>query len=98
MFDRLTKVIIIEYLLKEIDCLKPVEEIYEEYCDELYKISNLSYNLTYTSYKQKFIMKITGMSKNEILKFCQKEGFVVSIQLVERVLDRHLTMEDYDLD
>lgn len=98
MFDKLTIIIIIEYLLKEIDCLTPVEEIYEKYCDELYKIEELNYNLTYTTFRQKFIMKITSMKKAQILEFCNNEGFTVSIDLVKKVLGRELTQYDYDLD
>ena len=97
MFNSLTKVTIIEYLINEIDCLIPVEDVYEKYCNVLYKISDLNFNLTYTSYKQKFIMKITSMTKKDILEFCKKEGFVVSINLVELVLKRKLSKDDYDL-
>ena len=42
-------------------------------------------------------MKITSMTKKDILEFCKKEGFVVSINLVELVLKRKLSEEDYDL-
>jgi len=97
MFGKINKVVIIEYLIKEIDCLTPVEQIYEEYCDKLYEISQLNFNLTYTSYKQKFIMKITSMEKKDILIFCDEEGFTGSLDLVQRVLKRTLTVEDFDL-
>ena len=97
MFGKINKVVIIEYLIKEIDCLTPVEQIYEEYCDKLYEISQLNFNLTYTSYKQKFIMKITSMEKKDILIFCDEEGFTCSLDLVQRVLKRTLTVEDFDL-
>ena len=97
MFSKITKVVIIEYLIKEIDCLTPIEEVYEAYCNKLYEISDLNFNLTYTSFKQKFIMKITSMQKKDILTFCKEEGFVGSIDLVQRVLKRTLTVEDFDL-
>ena len=97
MFSKINKVTIIEYLINEIDCLTPVEKIYEKYCDKLYEISNLNFNLTYTSFKQKFIMKITSMEKKDILTFCRDEGFIVSIDLVQRVLKRTLTVEEFDL-
>ena len=58
---------------------------------------NLNFNLTYSSFKQKFIMKITSMEKKDILTFCRDEGFVVSIDLVQRVLKRTLTVEEFDL-
>ena len=97
MFSKINKVTIIEYLINEIDCLTPVEQIYEEYCDKLYKISNLNFNLTYTSFKQKFIMKITSMEKKDIIRFCDEEGFTCSLDLIQRVLKRTLTVEDFDL-
>ena len=97
MFSKITKVVIIEYLIKEIDCLTPIEEVYEAYCNKLYEISDLNFNLTYTSFKQKFIMKITSMEKKDILTFCREEGFVGSIELVQNVLKRTLTVEDFDL-
>ena len=97
MFSKITKVVIIEYLIKEIDCLTPIEEVYEAYCNKLYEISDLNFNLTYTSFKQKFIMKITSMQKKDILTFCKEEGFIGSIDLVQRVLKRTLTVEDFDL-
>tara|TARA_B100001250_G_scaffold383673_1_gene377818 strand:+ start:2986 stop:3282 length:297 start_codon:yes stop_codon:yes gene_type:complete len=96
MFGKINKIIIIEYLLKEIDCLTPVEEIYEKYCSDLYNISELNFNLTYSTFRQKFIMKITSMEKEHIVEFCKNEGFIVSIQLIEKVLGRHLTLDDYD--
>ena len=98
MFDKLTIIVIIEYLLKEIDCLTPVEEIYERYCDDLYKISELNFNLTYTTFRQKFIMKITSMKKKDVITFCKNEGFMGGIDLVKKVLGRELTQYDYDLD
>lgn len=97
MFGKINKVVIIEYLIKEIDCLTPLEEIYETYCDKLYEISQLNFNLTYTSYKQKFIMKITSMEKKDIIRFCDEEGFTGSLDLIQRVLKRTLTVEDFDL-
>ena len=82
MFSKLNILTIIEYLLNEIDELTPNEEIYEKYCEELYKISKLNFNLTYTSFRQKFIMKITSMKKNEIIEFCRKEEFIIEIKKV----------------
>ena len=88
---------IIEYLINEIDCLTPVEQIYEEYCDKLYKISNLNFNLTYTSFKTKIYNENNINGKKYILTFRRDEGFVVSIDLVQRVLKRTLTVEEFDL-
>ena len=87
----------IEYLIKEIDCLIPNEEIYEKYCNKLYEISKLNYNLTYTTFRQKFIMKITSMKKTDILIFCKEECFIGSVDLVQCVLKRTMTVEDFDL-
>jgi len=97
MFEKINKITMIEYLIKEIDCLTPNEEIYEKYSNKLYEISKLNYNLTYTTFKQKFIMKITSMQKKDIITFCKDEGFLCSIELVQRVLQRTLTVEDFDL-
>ena len=94
MFSKINKVTIIEYLINEIDCLTPIEKIYEEYCNKLCEISN--WVLIYTSFKQKFIMKITSMEKKDILN-TGDEGFVVSIDLVQRILKRTLTVEEFDL-
>jgi hypothetical protein len=97
MFEKINIITMIEYLIKEIDCLTPIEEIYEKYCNKLYEISKLNYNLTYTTYRQKFIMKITSMQKKDIVIFCKEEGFLCSIDLVQRVLKKTLTVEDFDL-
>lgn len=88
---------IIEYLIAEIDKLTPMEKIYEIYCEELYKISKLNFNLTYTTFRQKFIMKITSMRKSEIIEFCEKESFIIEIKKIEEVLNRKIVREDYDL-
>ncbi len=96
MFYNLTVLTLIEYLLVEIDKLTPVEEIYEKYCEELYKISKLNFNLTYTTFRQKFIMKITSMRKSEIIEFCEKEGFIIEIKKIEEVLNRQIVKDDYD--
>ena len=64
MFSKINKVTIIEYLINEIDCLTPIEKIYEEYCDKLYEISKLNFNLTYTSFKQKFIIRYMKIYKS----------------------------------
>tara|TARA_Y100001958_G_C21145205_1_gene482778 strand:- start:604 stop:897 length:294 start_codon:yes stop_codon:yes gene_type:complete len=97
MFKNLNLLTLIEYLLVEIDKLTPMEKIYETYCEELYKISKLNFNLTYTTFRQKFIMKITSMRKSEIIEFCEKEGFVIEIKKIEEVLKRKIVREDYDL-
>ena len=96
MFKNLNILTLIEYLLVEIDKLTPVEEIYEKYCEELYKISKLNFNLTYTTFRQKFIMKITSMRKSEIIEFCEREGFVIEIKKIEEVLNREIVNDDYD--
>lgn len=96
MFYNLNVLTLIEYLLVEIDKLTPVEEIYEKYCEELYKISKLNFNLTYTTFRQKFIMKITSMRKSEIIEFCEREGFVIEIKKIEEVLNREIVNDDYD--
>ena len=96
MFEKITKIIIIEYLLKEIDCLTPSEEIYEKYCEDLYKISELNFKLTYSTFRQKFIMKITSMKKEDIVEFCKNGEFIVNIHLVEMVLGRSLRPDNYE--
>lgn len=97
MFMNLNILTIIEYLIAEIDKLTPMEKIYETYCEELYKISELNFNLTYTTFRQKFIMKITSMRKSEIIEFCEKESFIIEIKKIEEVLKRKMVREDYDL-
>ena len=97
MFEKINIITMIEYLINEIDCLLPNEEIYEKYCNKLYEISNLNYNLTYTTFRQKFIMKITSMKKKDILVFCKEESFIGSVDLVQSALKRILTVEDFDL-
>lgn len=94
--ENLKKSIIIEYLINEIDQCEPKEEIYKTYSDDLYKIVDLDIQLTYSSYKERFIMKITSMSKKDIMKFCEKELFVININLIEDVLGRKLKNDDYD--
>lgn len=96
MFKNLNILTMIEYLLVEIDKLTPVEEIYEKYCEELYKISKLNFNLTYTTFRQKFIMKITSMRKSEIIEFCRREGFIIEIKKIEKVLGRKIENEEYE--
>ena len=97
MFMNLNILTIIEYLIAEIDKLTPMEKIYETYCEELYKISKLNFNLTYTTFRQKFIMKITSMRKSEIIEFCEKESFIIEIKKIEEILKRKMVREDYDL-
>jgi hypothetical protein len=37
------------------------------------------------------------MEKKDIITFCKEEGFLCDIELVQRVLKRNLTMEDFDI-
>ena len=96
MFEELKKSLIIEYLLNEIDLCEPLEEVYKNYCDDLYKISDLDVKLDCDSYKKTFIMKSTSMTKSDILKFCEKELFIIDLDKVEYVLKRKFKKEDYD--
>lgn len=94
--ENLKKIVIIEYLINEIDLCEPKEEIYKSYGDDLYKIVDLDIKLEYRSYKERFIMKITSMEKKDILKFCENELFIIDLDKVESVLKRHLNNNDYD--
>ena len=94
--ENLKKIVIIEYLIKEIDLCEPMEDIYKAYGDELYKIKDLDIKLEYNSFKERFIMKITSMEKSDILKFCEKELFIIDLDKVEYVLKRKFKKEDYD--
>jgi sporulation protein YlmC with PRC-barrel domain len=94
--EQLKKSIIIEYLINEIDNCEPKEEVYKSYCSDLYKISNLDIKLDYSSYKQLFIMKITSMSKKDIITFCKNELFIIPVTNVEKILGRKLNHENYD--
>ena len=93
MFEELKKSVIIEYLLNEIDLCEPLEEVYKTYCDDLYKISDLE--LECDSYRKKFIMKSTSMTKSDILKFCEQECFLIDLYKVEEVLKRQFTINDF---
>ena len=95
--ENLKKIVIIEYLINEIDLCEPNEEIYKIYGDELYKISDLDIKLNFYSYKERFIMKITSMRKVDILKFCEKEYFIIDLHKVESVLKRELKKNDFDI-
>ena len=49
MFNKLKKNILIEYLIKEIDCLEPIECIYRRYINDLLKIieiENININVS----------------------------------------------------
>lgn len=94
--EKLNKAIIIEYLINEIDNCEPKEEVYKSYCKDLYKISNLDIKLDYSSYKQLFIMKITSMSKKDIMIFCENELFIIPINQIEKIINRKLNNNDYD--
>ena len=94
--ENLKKIVIIEYLINEIDLCEPKEEVYKSYGDDLYKIVDLDIKLEYRSYKERFIMKITSMEKKDILKFCENELFIIDLDKVESVLKRHLNNNDYD--
>ena len=94
--ENLKKSIIIEYLINEIDQCEPKEDIYKCYCDDLYRIVDLDIQLTFSSYKEKFIMKITSMKKNDIMKFCENELFIININKIEEILGRKLENNDYD--
>lgn len=93
--NNLNKVILIEYLVSEIDQLEG-EHIYESYCDDLYRISDLNFNLTYSTFKQKFIMKITSMTKADIIKFMHQEKFYGDISLIESSLKKPLLSGDFE--
>tara|TARA_Y100000768_G_scaffold359045_1_gene315267 strand:+ start:578 stop:871 length:294 start_codon:yes stop_codon:yes gene_type:complete len=95
MFEELKKSVIIEYLLNEIDLCEPLEEVYKTYCDDLYKISDLDVELECDSYRKKFIMKSTSMTKSDILKFCEQECFLIDLYKVEEVLKRQFTINDF---
>lgn len=93
--DNLNKIVLIEYLISEIDQLEG-KNIYESYCDDLYKISDLNYNLTYSTFKQKFIIKITSMTKSDIIKFMHQEKFYGDVSLIESSLKKPLVSEDFE--
>ena len=95
--ENLKKIVIIEYLINEIDLCEPNEKIYEIYGDELYKISDLDIKLNYYTFKERFIMKITSMRKVDILKFCENEYFIIDLSKVESVLKRELQKNNFDI-
>ena len=97
MFDRIKKEVLIEYLIKEIDCLEPLEKVYKTYVNYLLEISNVKYfNVTAVHFREKFISLLNLVEKKDILRFCVDEFFVIEIELVEDVLGRKLVSEDYD--
>tara|TARA_Y100000741_G_scaffold364281_1_gene354745 strand:- start:2851 stop:3144 length:294 start_codon:yes stop_codon:yes gene_type:complete len=97
MFEKIKKEVLIEYLIKEIDCLEPLEYVYKTYVNSLLVISKMKYfNSTSTSFKEKFILLMELVEKKDLLFFCKDEFFVIEIELVEDVLGRKLVVEDYD--
>ena len=98
IFNRIKKEILIDYLIREIDCLSPVELIYKQYCDELIKISKINYDDNIIStFREKFIILLNMMEKKDILDFCDQEYFTIDIEFVEDVLGRILDKEDLDV-
>ena len=97
MFEEIKKEVLMEYLIKEIDCLEPLEGVYKRYVNSLLEISKIKYfNNTSISFREKFIFLMELVEKKDILVFCKDEFFVIEIELVEDVLDRKLVEEDYD--
>ena len=98
MFNELKKKVIIEYLIKEIDNLEPKESIYKEYINNLLKICNIEFINIESSLnkREEFISLLNIIKKKDILDFCRKELFIIEIELVEYILDRVLSEEDYD--
>lgn len=97
MFGEIKKEVLMEYLIKEIDCLEPLENIYKTYVNSLLEISKMKYfNMTSISFREKFIFLMDIVEKKDILVFCEEEFFVIEIELVEDVLGRKLNREDYD--
>ena len=41
-------------------------------------------------------MKITSMRKSEIIEFCRREGFIIEIKKIEKVLGRKIENEEYE--
>ena len=97
MFEEIKKEVLMEYLIKEIDCLEPLEGVYKRYVNSLLEISKIKYfNKTSISFREKFIFLMELVEKKDILVFCKDEFFVIEIELVEDVLGRKLVEEDYD--
>ena len=97
MFEEIKKEVLMEYLIKEIDCLEPLESVYKTYVNSLLEISKMKYfNSTSISFKEKFISLMELVEKKDILLFCKNEFFVIEIELVEDILGRKLLEEDYD--
>ena len=97
MFEEIKKEVLMEYLIKEIDCLEPLEGVYKRYVNSLLEISKIKYfNNTSISFREKFIFLMELVEKKDILVFCKDEFFVIEIELVEDVLGRKLVEEDYD--
>ena len=97
MFYKIKKEVLIEYLIAEIDCLEPLEDVYKTYVNYLLELSDIKYfNVTSLSFREKFISLLKLVEKKDILRFCVDEFFVIEIELVEDVLGRKLVLEDYD--
>ena len=97
MFEEIKKEVLMEYLIKEIDCLEPLESVYKTYVNSLLEISMMKYlNVSSISFREKFILLMKLVKKKDILFFCKDEFFVIEIELVEDVLGRKLVAEDYD--
>ena len=97
MFEDIKKRVLMEYLIKEIDCLEPLENVYKTYVNSLLEISKMKYfNTTSLNFREKFIFLMDIIEKKDILVFCKEEFFVIEIELVEDVLGRKLNEEDYD--
>jgi hypothetical protein len=97
MFGEIKKEVLMEYLIKEIDCLEPLEDVYKTYVNSLLEISKMKYfNTTSISFREKFIFLMDIVEKKDILFFCEEEFFVIEIELVEDILGRKLYNEDYD--
>ena len=41
-------------------------------------------------------MKITSMSKKDIMIFCENELFIIPINQIEKIINRKLNNNDYD--
>ena len=56
MFNKIKKEILKEYLIREIDCLEPLEKVYKTYITSLLDISNIKYlNEKKLSFREEFI-------------------------------------------
>ena len=95
MFDRIKKEVLIEYLIKEIDCLDPLEKVYKTYVNYLLEISNVKYFNVTAVHLRKFISLLNLVEKKIYCVFAWM-NFCNRNKLVEDVLGRKLVSEDYD--